>query len=148
MAAIDHNRPVKDSTVRRLSWLHAYLFRATRGLIGRRLVGSDMLLLTTTGRVSGEPHTVPLLFLSEGDTLVVIASYGGRDQHPDWYLNLVENPHVVVQVRGERREMRARTADPEKRAEWWPRIVKAYDGYREYQTRTEREIPVVLLEGV
>jgi len=148
VAAIDHNRPVRDSTVRRLSRLHAFLFRATRGLVGRRLVDNDMLLLTTTGRVSGEPHTVPLLFLSEGDTLVVIASYGGRDQHPDWYLNLVEEPHVEVQVRGERRKMRARTADPEERAEWWPRIVRAYDGYREYQGRTDRVIPVVLLEEV
>ena len=148
MAAIDHNRPVRDSTVRRLSRLHAFLFRATRGLVGRRLVGSDMLLLTTTGRVSGEPHTVPLLYLSEDDTLVVIASYGGRDEHPDWYLNLVEERHVVVQVRDERREMSARTADPEERAEWWPRIVKAYEGYREYQSRTDRVIPVVLLEGV
>lgn len=137
---------MRDSTVRALSRLHVLAYRATRGLFGRRLVDNDVLLLTTTGRVSGRPHTVPLLYLPNGEGLVVIASYGGRPHHPDWYLNLVEDPAVQVQVRGKHGAMRARTAAPEERLQWWPRIIGAYSGYAEYQARTDREIPVVVLE--
>jgi len=139
---------VKDRTAQRLSRLHTLVYRATRGLIGRRLVGNDMLLLTTSGRTSGRPHTVPLLYLADGETLVVIASWGGRDHDPDWYRNLVANPRAQVQVRGTRSHMRARTAEPDERTEWWPRVVEAYGGYQDYQGRTERVIPVVLLEPV
>jgi deazaflavin-dependent oxidoreductase (nitroreductase family) len=110
------------------------------------LVDNDILLLTTTGRRTGRPHTVPLLYLRAGDTLVVIASYGGRDRHPAWYLNLVATPEVEVQVRKGRFRARARTAAPEERASWWPRVVAAYGDYAAYQTRTDRVIPVVLLE--
>jgi deazaflavin-dependent oxidoreductase (nitroreductase family) len=137
---------VRDSTAKRLSTLHRVLFRLTGGRIGRRLVDNDMLLLTTTGRTSGAAHTVPLLYLTEGDNVIVIASWGGRPTHPEWYLNLEANPEVTVQIDGTRREMRARTADAEERATWWPRIVEAYRGYQEYQSRTDREIPVVILQ--
>jgi deazaflavin-dependent oxidoreductase (nitroreductase family) len=126
--------------------VHRALFRLTGGVVGRRLVDNDMLLLTTTGRRSGRRHTVPLLYLADGDRMAVIASYGGRDRHPDWYLNLVGDPAVTAQVRGRLISMRARTATPEERARWWPRVVGAYDGYRTYQGRTDREIPVVILE--
>ena len=105
-----------------------------------------MLLLTTIGRTTGEPHTVPLLYLRDDETLVVIASYGGRDRHPDWYMNLVENPHTWVETPGSRQQMKARTAEPDERGEWWPRILSAYDGYAVYQSRTRRQIPVVVLE--
>ncbi|MEX2250965.1 MAG: nitroreductase family deazaflavin-dependent oxidoreductase [Acidimicrobiia bacterium] len=132
--------------MRRLSRLHRGLYRLTGGRLGRRLVDNDMLLLTTTGRHSGRRHKVPLLFLTQGDTLVVIASYGGRDHHPAWYLNLVADPEVEVQVSKRSFEARARTADPDERASWWPRVVDAYGGYAVYQTRTDREIPVVLIE--
>ena len=137
---------MKDSTARRLSRLHTIVFRLSRGRIGRRLVDNDMLLLTTTGRSSGARHTVPLLYLGDGDTVVVIASWGGRDHHPDWYLNLLAEPAPTINVRGDKRQVVARTANPAERAAWWPRITAAYDGYTEYQSRTEREIPVVLLE--
>lgn len=105
-----------------------------------------MLLLTTTGRYSGRPHTVPLLYLTDSDRYVVIASYGGRDRHPEWYLNLVEQPAVAVRTPGSSQAMRARTALPAERNRWWPDVVAAYDGYDTYQSRTEREIPVVFLE--
>lgn len=137
---------MKDGQVRRLSRLHRRLYRLTGGHLGRRLVGNDMLLLTTTGRHSGRPHTVPLLFLREGRTLVVIASYGGRDRHPSWYLNLVADPEVEVQLLKQHITARARTADPQERAWWWPRVIDAYGDYAVYQTRTERLIPVVLIE--
>jgi deazaflavin-dependent oxidoreductase (nitroreductase family) len=129
-----------------MSRLHRALYQLTDGRVGRRLVHNDMLLLTTTGRRTGRPHTVPLLYLGEGDTLVVIASYGGRDRHPAWYLNLVATPEVEVQVRKGRFRARARTAGPEERSSWWPRVVAAYGDYAVYQTRTDRMIPVVLLE--
>jgi deazaflavin-dependent oxidoreductase (nitroreductase family) len=90
---------------------------------------------------------VPLLFLTQGDTRVVVASYGGRDRHPAWYLNLVADPEVEVQVSKRRFVARARTADLEERAVWWPRVVAAYGDYAIYQTRTERLIPVVLIES-
>jgi len=105
-----------------------------------------MCLLSTTGRLSGTIHTVPLLYLRDGDRLVVIASWGGRDHHPDWYVNLLANPRATVQVLGDRWAVEAVTADAEERAFWWPRIVNAYDGYAAYASRTDREIPVVFLE--
>jgi deazaflavin-dependent oxidoreductase (nitroreductase family) len=136
---------MKDGQVRRLSRVHRGLYRLTGGRLGNRLVGNDMLLLTTVGRRSGRRHTVPLLFLREGGTLVVVASYGGRDRHPAWYLNLVAEPEVRVQLSGRRIKGRARTAEPKERASWWPRVVDAYGDYAIYQTRTERVIPVVLI---
>lgn len=105
-----------------------------------------MLLLTTKGHHSGAAHTVPLLFLRDGSSLVVVASYGGRADHPTWYHNLVAEPEVTVQVGTREMRMRARTADPDEREAWWPSVVTAYDGYATYQSRTDRVIPVVFLE--
>ncbi len=107
-----------------------------------------MLLLTSRGRISGQAHTVPLLYLQEGEAVVVIASWGGRDYHPDWYLNLVAEPAATINIGGTSRQVIARTAVPEERAVWWPRIQAAYAGYRAYQARTRREIPIVFLEPV
>lgn len=114
--------------------------------MGDRLVDNDILLLTTRGHRTGESHTVPLLYLRADRSLVVIASYGGRHRHPTWYQNLMADRDVLVQLRGERSPMVARTADRAERSEWWPRIVAAYDGYAIYQSRTDREIPIVFLE--
>ena len=137
---------MRDSTAKRLSGLHTLLYRTTRGLVGRRLVDNDMLLLTTTGRRSGDPHTVPLLYLRNGEALVVFASWGGRPFHPEWYLNLLADPAAAVQVLGQRLAVLARTAGGEERDRWWRRAVDAYSGYEAYQGRTDREIPVVFLE--
>lgn len=105
-----------------------------------------MLILSTTGRQSGRPHKVPLLYLRDGESLVVIASYGGRPNYPDWYLNLVAHPEARVQVNRRRRAVTARVATSEEREEWWPLIVDAYEGYSQYQSRTDRIIPVVFLD--
>lgn len=137
---------MKDPAVRRWSRFHTYLYRATRGLLGGRLVDNDMLLLTTVGHITGRPHTVPLLYLRDGERLVIIASYGGRPDHPAWYHNLMAEARVGVQVNGDRMEMKALTATPDEREIWWPRIEAAYDGYSAYQSRTDRVIPVVFLE--
>ena len=122
------------------------LYEATNGALGRRLVGNDMLLLTTRGRRTGEAHTVPLLYLRDGDRLLVIASYGGRDHHPEWYLNLLAKPEVTARVGARNLTMTARTATPSERDSWWPKVVAAYRDYAVYQQKTEREIPVVVLE--
>jgi deazaflavin-dependent oxidoreductase (nitroreductase family) len=137
---------VRDVTVRRLSRLHRGIYRLTRGAVGRRLVDNDMLLLTTRGARSGKPHSVPLLYLTDGDTLVVIASYGGRPRDPDWYRNLLANPDAIVQVRSRTTNVRARTATAAERQVWWPKVLAAYHGYREYQSHTDRVIPIVFLE--
>jgi len=140
---------MKDASVKRWSRAHRILFKVTRGYLGNRLVHNDMCLLTTTGRRSGKTHTVPLLYLQDGDRLVLIASYGGRDRYPDWYLNLSADPSVGVQKpHASPHRAIARTASHDERDIWWPRIVEAYDGYEVYQSRTEREIPVVFLEPV
>jgi deazaflavin-dependent oxidoreductase (nitroreductase family) len=137
---------MKDSSVKRWSRIHRALFRATRGTVGKRLVDNDMLLLTTVGRHTKTAHTVPLLYLTDEMRFVVIASYGGRDNYPEWYLNLTLEPNVTVELPGKNMLMLARTAEPSERAKWWPIIVEAYDGYATYQARTERVIPVVFLE--
>lgn len=137
---------MRDVTARRLSRLHIVLYRLTGGRIGRRLVNNDMLLLTTRGLVTGRKHTVPLLYLRDGETLVVIASWGGRPNNPQWFRNLMAHPDATVQVRSNRWRVRARAATPEEREEWWPRVLAAYKGYRVYQSHTDRVIPVVFLD--
>jgi F420H(2)-dependent quinone reductase len=129
-----------------MSSLHRVLYRITGGMVGRRLVDNDILLLTTRGRATGRKHTVPLLYLRDGECLVVIASYGGRVRHPEWYLNLVTEPSVTAQIGRNRRTFQARTATEDEREQWWPRVVAAYSDYAVYQRRTDREIPVVMLE--
>ena len=138
---------MRDGTAKNLSTLHTFLYRATGGRIGRRLVNNDMLLLTTTGRTTGKTHTVPLLYLRDGDDFVVIASWGGRDNHPEWYLNLLANPAATTQINGSRIPVTAHTALPEQRARLWPQVVEAYDGYGAYQSKTGREIPIVILSN-
>jgi len=105
-----------------------------------------MLLLTTTGRKSGDPHTVPLLYLQDQERLIVIASYGGRPNHPSWYGNLIAHPEAWVQILGDRRAVTSRTMDDEERATWWPKVIAAYGDYAVYQSRTDREIPLISLE--
>lgn len=136
---------MRDATVKGMSSLHTFMYRMTNGRIGRRLVDNDMLLLTTTGRTTGKEHTVPLLYLRDGDRLAIIASYGGRPSHPQWYRNLLANPQGSIQILGEHRTVEATTMTADERSEWWPRVVAAYSGYAVYQSKTDREIPIVWL---
>lgn len=138
---------MRDITVKWLSRFHTVAFRVSRGRIGKRLVDNDMLLLRTRGRRTNRPHTVPLLFLRDGTRIVVIASYGGRVDNPDWYKNLAADPRVDVQLPGQRwREATARTVELEERDRLWTLAVLAYAGYAEYEARTDRVIPVVAIE--
>jgi deazaflavin-dependent oxidoreductase (nitroreductase family) len=126
---------------------HIALYRTTGGLIGRRIPGiGRMLLLDHVGAKSGTKRTTPLLYLEDDRNLVIIASKGGHSRNPAWFHNLGANPDTTVQVGSERRDVRARVAGPEERARLWPRAVETYSGYAGYQRRTDREIPLVILE--
>ncbi len=131
-----------------MSALNTWVYRATGGRIGGRFLrGAPVLLLTTTGRKSGERRTAPLLYLADGDRFVIVASKGGFSHHPAWYLNLEKNPDVTVEVGSDRREMRARIASDTEKKALWPKLVAMYRDYDDYQARTDRNIPVVVLEG-
>jgi deazaflavin-dependent oxidoreductase (nitroreductase family) len=106
------------------------------------------LLLTTVGRKSGKSMTMPLIFGRSGPDYVVVASKGGAPAHPAWYLNLDANPQVRVQVKAQKFAALARTANPEERSALWPKMVEIYGPYAQYQTKTERQIPVVILRPV
>ncbi len=124
---------------------HVAIYRLSRGKFGGTLVGAPVLLLDHVGRRSGKRRTVALLFLREGEDLVVVASRGGSDAPPAWWLNLKANPQTSVQVGRARFPVIARTASTEERAKLWPRVVDMYSDYETYQQRTEREIPLVFL---
>lgn len=136
----------KDLVFRGINAFHPLVLRLSRGRVGRSLVGMPVVVLETVGRRSGEPRTTPLTApVVDGDTVVLVASYGGDSRDPAWYLNLCAQPDVAITMNGVRREMRARTATASEKAELWPRIVRSYRGYAAYQRRTERDIPVVIL---
>ena len=117
----------------------------SRGRLLGRVAGMPVLLLTTTGRKSGKPRTTPLTFFRDGNDLVVIASNGGSDRAPGWWLNLQHDPRAVVGIGGEELNVTARAAPPEQRERLWVEITATYSGYAKYQQKTARQIPVVLL---
>lgn len=127
---------------------HVDRYRETDGAEGHEWEGTQTLLLTTTGRKSGEERTTPLIYGTVGDSLLVVASKGGSDEPPAWYLNLTENPEVEVQVKADRFKARARTATAEEKPEFWRRMVAEWPSYDEYQANTDREIPIVVLDRI
>ena len=131
---------------RLLTGLHVFLYRLTGGKIGGRIVKSPVLLLTTTGRKSGKQRTTPLLYLSDKDCLAIVASNGGSKSHPAWWLNLQNNPQAQVQIGSQAFPVKAAPANPAERARLWPLFVQMFPGFANYQKRTAREIPVVLLK--
>jgi deazaflavin-dependent oxidoreductase (nitroreductase family) len=124
---------------------HVDRYRETGGEDGHDWEGTQTLLLTTTGRRSGEPRELPLIYGRHGDDYLVVASKGGAPEHPAWYLNLEANPEVEVQVGPDRFKARARTATSQERAEMWQTMTAEWPAYDEYQTKTDREIPIVVL---
>jgi deazaflavin-dependent oxidoreductase (nitroreductase family) len=147
--------PVPETASRRLlvrsatrygGALHRLLYRVSGGRIGGRLWDLPVVLLTTTGRKSGKKRTVPLCSFRDGDDVVVIASYGGLDQPPAWWLNLEASPEAELLTGRERRTVTARNAGPEERERLWAEVTTRAPGYLEYERRTTREIPVVILQ--
>ena len=124
---------------------HVRRYRETDGEEGYLWNGVPSLLLTTTGRKSGAPRTQALIFGRDGDDYLVVASMGGMPQHPAWYLNLTANPQVEIQVRGDRMSAQARTATSDEKPRLWQIMRELWPNYDQYQSRTDREIPVVVL---
>ena len=127
---------------------HVRRYIETNGEDGYWWRGAPTLILTTLGRHSGKPRRLALIYGQDGDRYIVVASKGGSDRHPEWYLNLRDNPEVLVQVRGDRFRARARTATPEEHNALWPRMVEIWPDYDKYQAKTDRQIPLVILERV
>ena len=137
----------KDALYKVATRIHLALFNVSKGRILGKAFGMPVVELVTTGRKSGkERSTMLAASIADGDRVVLVASYGGDDRHPAWYLNLQANPEVKVTIAGSTHPMIARTATEEERGELWPRITSVFEGYARYQERTERPIPVVILE--
>jgi deazaflavin-dependent oxidoreductase (nitroreductase family) len=122
------------------------VYRRTNGKLGARLLWFPAALLTTIGRKSGQPRTTATLYLRDGDRVVVPASFGGRAEHPRWYLNLKSNPKVEVQIRDEQLKLVARDATDEERNRYWPPLIRMYPPYKGYRDATDRVIPLVVCE--
>lgn len=143
MRAADRMWPVLKKVMKG----HVAVYRASGGRVGHRFPGAPpMLLLEHVGAKSGSRRTSPLVYVDDGEDIVIVASKGGYAKHPAWFHNLRANPDAAIQVGTEHREVRARQANAEERKRLWPKAVETYGGYAGYQERTEREIPLVILE--
>jgi F420H(2)-dependent quinone reductase len=139
----DRNWPLLN----RLMSGHAILYRASHGLVGHRFPGTPpVLLLDHVGAKSAKRRTTPLVYARDGKNVVLIASKGGYPKNPAWFHNLQANPDTTIQIGPQRQQVHARVADAKERKRLWPVVVDVYGGYDDYQRRTEREIPLVILE--
>lgn len=132
--------------LRTLGKLNVPIYRLTRGRVMGKIGNAPVLLLTSTGRRSGAPRTAPVLYLADGQRVIVIGSNAGNTRAPAWSHNLKANPDAEVQVRGERRSVRARVAEGEERAELWRKMNAQYAGFEDYDERTSRDIAVFVLD--
>ncbi|BBY81070.1 nitroreductase family deazaflavin-dependent oxidoreductase [Mycolicibacterium pulveris] len=147
------NSPIVTTVMKYAGKAHVWVYRRTGGRVGANWrVGAGFkkpvptLLLEHIGRKTGRRLVSPLVFIRDGDDVIVVASQGGRDTDPQWYRNLVANPDAYIEIGSERRPVRAVTADPEQRARLWPKLVEAYADFDTYQAWADREIPVVILQ--
>jgi deazaflavin-dependent oxidoreductase (nitroreductase family) len=138
---------MRDAGFKAVTGLHRAIFDVSNGRVGGKASGMPVIRLTTTGRRSHQPRDTMLTApIHDDNKFVLVASFGGADRHPSWYLNLRQDPSVTVTMNGRQRTMVARTAGEEERAELWREIVSAHKNYGSYQRKTDREIPVVILE--
>jgi deazaflavin-dependent oxidoreductase (nitroreductase family) len=136
-----------DFLIKWMSRINAYMYRRSGGEgLGSNFQGIPVALLTTIGRKSGQPRVSPLYFHRDGDTVVVAASKGGSDRNPMWYGNLKASPKVQVQIKKEVLNLTARDATDDERAKYWPKLVEMYPTYEDYQSWTDRTIPLVVCE--
>jgi deazaflavin-dependent oxidoreductase (nitroreductase family) len=136
---------LKPNTIRLFGRLHAWLWRLCGGKLDNALGRLPFMMLTTTGRKTGQRRTTPVLYLQDETGLIVIASFGGNDMHPAWYLNLEQCPRAEVIVKGEQRRVIAHKLTPEEKEVIWPRLVQLHPQFETYQQRTHREIPLIRL---
>ncbi len=137
-----------DLQLKTMNLVHRVILTASFGKLGWAAMGMPVVELTTIGRKSGQPRTTMLTSpLQEGDKTIIVASRGGDDHHPAWFLNLRDHPEVEVRIGGKPKQpMNARIADPAERADLWTKLTAAHQNYADYQSGTDREIPVVILE--
>jgi deazaflavin-dependent oxidoreductase (nitroreductase family) len=140
------NSPATDVFIKWMARGNAVIYRISGGRLGGTFGKAPVALLTTIGRKTGEPRVSPLLFLRDGERIVFVASRGGSDKHPMWYLNLRANPAVRVQIRNETLKLTARVATEDERAQYWPRLTAMYPSFADYQSWTDRVIPIVVCE--
>jgi F420H(2)-dependent quinone reductase len=144
-------RPSSKASATAQKWaakLHVAVYRATGGRIGGRMFDSPVLLLLTTGRKTGRERTTPLLYLEDGGGYAVVASNGGTARPPIWWLNLQANPEAKVEIGARKSRVRAREARGDERDRLWRGLVEMYPSYEDYQKKTDREIPVAILDPV
>jgi deazaflavin-dependent oxidoreductase (nitroreductase family) len=144
---MDLQQCLADISLKTMSRVHQAIVHLSGGQVLGSACGMPVVELHTVGRKSGRPRSTMLTApVIDGARVVLVASKGGDDRDPDWYRNLVANPEVELTMAGRRRPMRARPASPQEKAELWPRVVSAYQGYGSYQRRTSRDIPLVICE--
>ena len=135
------------TAIKWMSKAQTWIFKKSDGKLGNKfLKGSEVGILTTTGRKSGEPRDSPLLFLQEGSRIVLVASQGGRATNPMWYLNLVANPRVTFRTKAGVHELTARDATDAERDEYWPKLDAMYADFVNYRSYTDRKIPIVICD--
>jgi F420H(2)-dependent quinone reductase len=140
------NSPITDFVVKWMSRANARLYKVSGGKRGTTFRKAPVALLTTTGRKTGQPRVSPLLYMRDGDRVILVASRGGTDKDPMWYLNLKADPKVTVQIKDQTLALTAREASNEERATLWPRLVEMYPDFEDYQSWTDRRIPIVVCE--
>lgn len=141
------NSPQTTTIIKWMSRAQTFLYKKTGGRLGGKfLQGAPVALLTTTGRKTGEPRVSPLLYLREGNRVVLVASKGGAANNPMWYLNLKANPTVSIQIKDEVLHLSARDATDAERAQYWPRLTEMYTSFDDYQSWTDRVIPIVICD--
>lgn len=141
------NTDTVGSMIKWGSRLQTWLFKTTGGRFGDKFLhGAEVGILTTTGRKTGEPRDIPLLFLQEGPRIVLVASQGGRSTHPMWYLNLRADPRITFRTKRETLQLTARDADDAERDAYWPKLDAMYPDFANYRSYTDRRIPIVICE--
>ena len=136
-------RPV----IKAMSLVNTWIYRLSGGRLGGRwMYGAPILLLTTVGRKSGEKRTAPLLYLEDGPRVILVGSQAGMSRDPLWVKNIDANPDVEIEIGARKRSMRARRGTSEEKADYWPALCKMYPDYADYQARTTRDIPVLILD--
>jgi len=136
---------LKPETIRLIGRFHVWLWKLTGGKLGDAFGTLPFMMLTTRGRKTGRKRTTPVLYLQNGPDFIVVASFGGNDMHPAWYLNLERYPEAEAMINGKRRSLIAHKVFPEQKHLIWPRLVKLYPNFAIYQQRTRRDIPLLRL---